>query len=362
VSDREKLQKLDFEAMSAAEIAAAKQEIRKLTLPLDEKPTRRFRTHPSGRVVDLRATLRQSLRLGGDILKLEHKQRVEKPPPLVVLCDISGSMARYAQILLHFLHAVTNERDRVHSFLFGTRLTNVTRHLRQRDVDAALAAAGAEAQDWSGGTRISACLREFNQRWARRVLGSQAHIVVRPPEEVLPPEEREEMCARFDTLEIGTLTLDVGATQRVQAWTVQLTGGATLLQRRGDDARPSLRPTGALELVRPSRAVAITVAASRRLQAAFGFGQAFLTDVASVRLSHARPRSWSVSVAADASQNVDPAAPDVALSFTSLTAELQRPIAGGLSLALLGYARQRVQGQTFSNSGVSLAARFDPPR
>ena len=138
VSDREKLQKLDFEAMSAAEIAAAKQEIRKLTLPLDEKPTRRFRAHPTGRIVDLRATLRQSLKMGGEILTLARKDRLEKPPPLVVLCDISGSMARYAQILLHFLHAVTNDRDRVHVFLFGTRLTNVTRELKRRDIDEAI--------------------------------------------------------------------------------------------------------------------------------------------------------------------------------------------------------------------------------
>ena len=178
VSDREKLQKLDFEAMSAAEVAAAKQEIRKLTLPLDEKPTRRFRTHPAGRVVDLRATLRQSLRLGGDILKLEHKQRVEKPPPLVVLCDISGSMARYAQILLHFLHAVTNERDRVHSFLFGTRLTNVTRQLRHRDPEFAFEMVSHIVPDWSGGTRIGESLGLFNKLWARRVLGQGAVVLL----------------------------------------------------------------------------------------------------------------------------------------------------------------------------------------
>jgi hypothetical protein len=193
-------------------------------------------------------------------------------------------------------------------------------------------------------------------------IGALGRLTARPTAGSSRSLAADVRMARFDTLEIGTLSLDIGASQRVQAWTVQLTGGATLLQSRGDGARPSLRPTGAVEVVRPSRAVAITVAASRRLQAAFGFGQAFLTDVASVRLSHARPRSWTASVSADASRNVDPTAPELVLSFTSLTAELQRPIAGGLSLALAGYVRQRAQGQTFSNSGVSLGARFDTPR
>ncbi|MDB5368926.1 MAG: hypothetical protein JWP20_484, partial [Roseomonas sp.] len=113
VSAGEQLRKMDFEAMGAEEIAAAKQEIRRLTLPLDARPTRRFRPASAGRRVDLRATLRQSLRQGGEVLDIRHAERVTRPPPLVVICDISGSMARYAQILLHFLHAVTNDRDRV---------------------------------------------------------------------------------------------------------------------------------------------------------------------------------------------------------------------------------------------------------
>lgn len=178
VSDRERLQTMDFEAMSAAEIAEAKREIRKLVLPLDERRTRRFRPDPAGPVVDLRATIKASLRQGGEILTLERRRRVTRPPPLVALCDISGSMSRYAQVLLHFLHAVTNDRDRVHSFLFGTRLTNVTRQLRHRDAEVAFELVSHMVPDWSGGTRIGEALELFNKHWARRVLGQGAVVLL----------------------------------------------------------------------------------------------------------------------------------------------------------------------------------------
>ena len=178
VSERERLQSMDFEAMSAAEIAAARQEIRKLVLPLDERPTRRFRHDPSGPAIDLRATLRESLRTGGEVLSLERRRRVVRPPPLVVLCDISGSMSRYAQVMLHFLHAVTNDRDRVHSFLFGTRLTNVTRQLRSRDAEMAFEMVSHMVPDWSGGTRIGESIELFNRLWSRRVLGQGAVVLL----------------------------------------------------------------------------------------------------------------------------------------------------------------------------------------
>ncbi|MBL6457860.1 VWA domain-containing protein [Belnapia sp. T6] len=178
VSERERLQSMDFEAMSAAEIAAAKQEIRRLVLPLDERRTRRFRPDRAGPVVDLRATLRESLRMGGEVLSLERRRHVERPPPLVALCDISGSMSRYAQILLHFLHAVTNDRDRVSSFLFGTRLTNVTRQLKSRDAEVAFELVAHVVPDWSGGTRIGESLELFNRHWARRVLGQGAVVLL----------------------------------------------------------------------------------------------------------------------------------------------------------------------------------------
>ncbi|HET8996498.1 MAG TPA: VWA domain-containing protein, partial [Acetobacteraceae bacterium] len=178
VSDQEKLQQMDFEAMSAAEIDAAKREIRRLVLPLDLRRTRRLRPDPLGPATDLRRTIRASLRQGGEILAIARSRKVTRPPPLVVLCDISGSMARYAQILLHFLHAVTNDRDRVHVFLFGTRLTNITRQLRHRDAEVAFQMVSHLVPDWSGGTRIGEALAEFNRRWARRVLGQGAVVLM----------------------------------------------------------------------------------------------------------------------------------------------------------------------------------------
>jgi uncharacterized protein with von Willebrand factor type A (vWA) domain len=178
VSERERLQNMDFEAMSAAEIAEARREIRKLVLPLDARPTRRFRADHSGPVVDLRATLKESLRSGGEILDLSRRRRIVRPPPLVALCDISGSMTRYAQVLVHFLHALTNDRERVHAFLFGTRLTNVTRQLRHRDAEAAFEMVAQAVPDWSGGTRIGESLERFNRLWARRVLGQGAVVLL----------------------------------------------------------------------------------------------------------------------------------------------------------------------------------------
>lgn len=178
VSAAERLQTMDFEAMSADEIAAAKREIRRLTLPLDERRTRRRRPDPAGPHVDLRATIRQSLRHGGEIFDIAASRRVTRPPPLVVLCDISGSMSRYAQILLHFLHAVANDRDRVSTFLFGTRLSNITRQLRHRDAEVAFEMVAASVPDWSGGTRIGEALATFNRAWARRVLGQGAVVLL----------------------------------------------------------------------------------------------------------------------------------------------------------------------------------------
>jgi uncharacterized protein with von Willebrand factor type A (vWA) domain len=177
-SAREILQHKDFEQMTAAEVEAAKALIRNLRLPIKALPTRRFRRDPSGWRVDLRRTLRQSLRGGGAMIDLAKKRRQRRHPPLVILSDISGSMERYARMLLHFMHAVTNDRDRVFSFVFGTRLTNVTRQLRSRDVDIALAKVGDLVEDWSGGTRIGHCLHEFNRVWSRRVLGQGAVVLL----------------------------------------------------------------------------------------------------------------------------------------------------------------------------------------
>jgi uncharacterized protein with von Willebrand factor type A (vWA) domain len=136
-----------------------------------------MRPDPRGDRVDLRATLRQAVRSGRDGIPLRWRSPAARPPVVVALCDVSGSMARYSRMLLRFLHALTRGRGRVHSFTFGTRLTPVTRCLRHRDVDVALAAVGRAVQDWEGGTLIGASLHEFNRRWSRRLL-SQGAIVL----------------------------------------------------------------------------------------------------------------------------------------------------------------------------------------
>ncbi len=177
-SSREVLQRMDFDTMSAAELAEAKKLIAEMRLPLPEVRTRRFRPHRAGTRIDLRKTLRETLREGGDVIPLVRAAPRELHPPLVVLCDISGSMNPYARMFLHFLHAITNDRDRVSVFVFGTRLTNITRQLRHRDVDVAMAKVADAIKDWSGGTRIGGSLREFNWRWGRRVLGQNACVLL----------------------------------------------------------------------------------------------------------------------------------------------------------------------------------------
>ncbi len=177
-SDREALSEKDFEQMSVGEIEAAREAIARMRLPIRDLPTHRRRTHPSGSEVDLRRTHRAALRTGGAMIPLEWRARRRRPPTLVALCDISGSMTGYTRMLLHFLHAMTNDRDRMHTFLFGTRLTNATRHLRHRDVDVALERLGRVVKDWDGGTRIGACIEEFNQDWLRRVLGQGAVVLL----------------------------------------------------------------------------------------------------------------------------------------------------------------------------------------
>ncbi len=182
ISAEERLKTLDFEQMSVAEVAAAKRMIARLALPVRPLASRRTKTDPRGRIADWRGTMRAAMRRGGEVHELATRTRRRRWPNLVVLCDISGSMSQYSRMVLHFLHAVANQKGagwaKVHAFTFGTRLTNITRHLAQRDVDAALAAAGAEAQDWEGGTRIGACLHVFNRDWSRRVMGQGAVVLL----------------------------------------------------------------------------------------------------------------------------------------------------------------------------------------
>lgn len=176
-SANEVLQETDFEKMSREELEAAKRAIAHMRLPIMEVPTRRFKRDPGGQRIDMRATLRAAMRGGGGAIPLQYRKRKRRHPPLVVLCDISGSMSRYSRMVLHFMHAITNDRDRVHTFLFGTRLTNVTRQLRYKDVDEALDKVGEAVDDWSGGTRIGHSLHDFNTNWSRRVLGQGAVVL-----------------------------------------------------------------------------------------------------------------------------------------------------------------------------------------
>jgi uncharacterized protein with von Willebrand factor type A (vWA) domain len=182
MSAEEKLRTLDFEQMSTDEVARAKRMLARLSLPVKPIPSRRGQASALGHRIDRGRTLRMAMRQGGELHAIARLTPRPRWPNLVVLCDISGSMSQYSRIILHFLHAVSNAKGagwaKVHAFTFGTRLTNITRHLAQRDVDAALKAAGAEAQDWEGGTRIGECLHAFNRDWSRRVMGQGAVVLL----------------------------------------------------------------------------------------------------------------------------------------------------------------------------------------
>jgi hypothetical protein len=172
------LRSRDFDQMSAEELARARKIVSRMTVALRPVRTRRFAADPHGDRLDLARTVRDSRKTFGDLAPLRFRSRILLPPPLVVLCDISGSMGRYSEMMLHFLHALSNARTRIHVFLFATRLTNVTRILRRRDADEALKKCGQEVQDWSGGTRLRACLHDFNHTWSRRVLGQGAVVLL----------------------------------------------------------------------------------------------------------------------------------------------------------------------------------------
>ncbi len=182
VSEQERLRSMDFEQMTNAEIADAKRMISKLAFPVNQLPSRRMRKSSCGVHPDWRATMRNAAAAGGEVREIQRKTLRVKWPSLVALCDISGSMSSYSRVLLHFLHAVTNRKgadwSKVHAFTFGTKLTNITRQLGLSDVDEALAAAGEEANDWEGGTRIGECLRSFNLNWSRRVMGQGTVVLL----------------------------------------------------------------------------------------------------------------------------------------------------------------------------------------
>ena len=175
-SGREVLRGRDFAQMTAEELAAARAALRRLALPHDRVRTRRKERARRGEI-DRRATLRRAARMGGDMILPVHARPREVPPPIVVLADISGSMSQYTRLFLHFVHALTATR-RVRTYLFGTRLTEVTRHLRGTDPDEAMEAISGAVPDWSGGTRIAGCLEEFNRLHSRRALSGRDTVLL----------------------------------------------------------------------------------------------------------------------------------------------------------------------------------------
>ena len=181
-STNEVLRGMDFEQMTADELKQAEAAVRSLILDAAPLKTRRFSPARKGSQADVRAMMRRSVRRGGEFDRMILKAPRTRPPALVAICDISGSMSVYARMMMHFLHALTWSDNsgwgKVHGFTFGTRLTNVTRALRMKDIDDALDAVGHDAPDWQGGTRIGEALRQFNRQWSRRVLGQGAVVLL----------------------------------------------------------------------------------------------------------------------------------------------------------------------------------------
>jgi uncharacterized protein len=177
-SPTELLRTTDFSAMTAAERTAAARFLERLQWSPGQRPSRRFRSSREGSRLDARATLRKSLAAQGEPAVLVRRARRVKRRPLVILCDVSGSMEGYTRLLLHMSHALARGWGRVETFTFGTRLTRITRQLRERRPDTALAHAARAVSDWSGGTRIGEALHEFNLRWSRRVLGRGAVVLL----------------------------------------------------------------------------------------------------------------------------------------------------------------------------------------
>ena len=177
-SPSELLRKKDFAAFTNEEIATAKRYIERFEWPIPPFPTRRFISNNSGRTLDLRNTIRIGLRHNGEFLRLAKKGRRTRMRPVVVLCDISGSMERYARMLLHFMYAVIQNQRRVESFVFGTRLTRITHYLKHKDIDDALDIVSKHVFDWSGGTKIGESIRTFNFEWIRRVLRSRSIVLI----------------------------------------------------------------------------------------------------------------------------------------------------------------------------------------
>jgi len=174
----EALGEKDFSRLTSAEVELAHELSRHKRLELGKRVSRRTAPGRRGGVFDARRTLRASLREFGEPLDLRTRTRKLKQRDVVLLCDISGSMDRYSRLLLQFIHAMRHSLGRVEAFVFGTRLTRITRQIRHHDVNEALDDVAANVADWGGGTRIGECLHEFNIRWARRVLARGAIVII----------------------------------------------------------------------------------------------------------------------------------------------------------------------------------------
>lgn len=177
-SPAEMLKQKDFADFTAEEVMEAKAFLRTLQWPIPPQAVRRRSPREKGRRLHLRETMRRGLKHDGELLSLQTQGPKRKPRPIVLLCDISGSMESYARMLLHFMHAVTGGMQRVESFVFGTRLTRITRYLRRLDIDESIAAVTKNVADWSGGTRIGEALKDFNYHWLRRVLRSDGVVLL----------------------------------------------------------------------------------------------------------------------------------------------------------------------------------------
>jgi len=177
-SPAEILREKDFADFTEDELAQIRRFMQQLTWQIGRRRSRRKVASPKGRFIDPRRTMRRSLQSGGVPLTLARRQTKTKPRQLVVICDVSGSMDRYSRILLQFIYAVENGMAKVEAFVFGTRLTRVTRLLKHQDIDEAMRRVAREVQDWSGGTRIGQSLQSFNQEWARRVLRNGAVVLI----------------------------------------------------------------------------------------------------------------------------------------------------------------------------------------
>jgi uncharacterized protein len=177
-SASEALRKKDFSQFTDEEISEARRIMAQMSWRLSTRETRRLQKAVQGEFIDYRRTLRHSMRQGGVPLELKYRSRKQRMRPLVLICDISGSMDRYSRMLLRFVHALEHGLDTVEVFVFGTRLTRITRELNKRDVDRAIEDVVASVDDWSGGTRIGEAIKTFNFQWSRRVLRSGATVVV----------------------------------------------------------------------------------------------------------------------------------------------------------------------------------------